>query len=204
MKRSEYQNIQKRACEVAQRVFPFIRPEEIEVAGFGLEKPNEFLLCLINLFNQVKTVDKDLGGFCGKLLICLPGLNGQEAPVCPMHHHASSLGEFASKNEAFYVVYGILSIRLASGDYYHLSAGQTVYLPAGTKHALNAGTDEGCVFFEFSDLDRRLDYFDDSRIVRDPEIEEDIPDFVPPAKGFTILGQQGLQLVADIKPGEIV
>jgi len=197
MKRSEYQKHQALAAVVAQKVFPFIRAEQIEIAGFGLEKPSQYILGLVNLFNQSKAGDKTRG-FCGKLLICLPATDNDTGPECPMHHHASTEGEVKSKNEGFFVVHGVLLIRNGSGDNYLLRAGQTAYLPAGARHALSAGTDEGCVFFEFSDLDQRVDVFDDPKITRDPEIEEDVKDYVPTDTGFPILGQEGLIMPADV------
>lgn len=190
MKRSQYIEYQKKAASVVRRVFPFIKPWQIEIAGFGLEDPHQ-ILALINLFNEPRVYG---GGFCGKLLICLPAKAGQRGPECPMHHH---LGRSAKKDEGFFVVWGTLIIRLADGTERKLKAGQTAFLRAGTEHALRAKDKAGTVFFEFSDADRRVDVFENKAITRDPDIEEDVPDYKPPEVcrfGFPILGSIGLRL----------
>jgi len=174
MKRSKYLELQRRAAELACKVFPFVQPAQIEIAGFGLEDDAQ-MLALINLFNET---------FCGKLLVSLPGW------TCPFHHHLSAEGK---KDEGFYVVFGMLIVIEPDGKRHVAMAGETIYMPAGTIHALTAGS-EGAVYFEFSERDNRIDVFDDTLVKRDPPIEEDVPGYVVPEGGFRILGATGIRL----------
>lgn len=190
MRRSEYLEYQRAAAAVVQQVFPFIETWQIEIAGFGLEDPSQ-VLALITVFNEPR---RNGGGFCGKLLICLPAKAGKKGPECPMHHH---MGHSARKDEGFFGVFGTLIVRLADGTEHEITPGQTVFLRAGTKHALRAKDENGAVVFEFSDADRRVDYFDNKAITRNPKIDEDVPDYQPPEVcqlGFPILGSTGLRL----------
>lgn len=177
MKRSRYFELQKNAAKLAQKALPGfeIRPEHVEIAWFGIENSN-YLLGLVNVFNE-KT-------FCGKLLVSLPGW------VCPSHHHLSAAGK---KDEGFLVVLGTLIVSLPDGTQCSAQAGGTIYMKAGTIHALSSG-DEGAVYFEFSETDARIDVFTDIKIVRDPRIDEDVAGYVPPKGGFQILGNIGLRL----------
>ena len=197
MLRTVYVELQERAAAVVQQLFPFVTADQIEIAGFGKEKPKECLLALLNLFNQQKTSIIPDGGFCDKLLILLPGENGEPGPECPMHHHRSKDGWRFSKNEGFWVAFGGLILRDGKGIEHGVLAGETVYLPAGARHAMRAADLRGCIVFEFSDLDQRTDIFDDPAITRDPKIEEDVPSHVPLTRGFIIRGEGGLQLAVE-------
>jgi len=182
MKRSRYQELQKQAAGLAQKVLPFIQPAQIEIAGFGLEDESQ-LLALVNLFNET---------FCGKLLISLPGW------TCPSHHHLSLEGK---KDEGFFVVFGqLVVIEPYDAGRHVANAGEPIYMPAGTKHALTAGP-EGAVYFEFSERDERIDVFSNPTVTRDPEIEEDVPGYSAPEGGFQILGDGGIRLKPHVKLG---
>lgn len=180
MKRSEYIELQRDAAVLAQRVFPFIKLGQIEIAGFGLDD-GVHLLGLINLFNET---------FCGKLLISLPGW------ICPPHHHLSATNK---KDEGFYVVFGTLVVTAPRDKVYRINPGETLYLPAGTIHQLSA-EGEGAVYFEFSEKDTRTDIFVGTgrKITRDPPIEEDVAGFTPPAGGFPVLGSVGVRLTPHV------
>jgi mannose-6-phosphate isomerase-like protein (cupin superfamily) len=167
--------LQKEVAQAAQKVLPWIQPETIEIAGFGLED-DVHLLALMNIFNEA--------GFCGKILVSLPGW------TCPMHHH---LGKEHKKDEGFLVLSGTLQVTTPTQNY-AVQAGQTLFLQAGTRHALSSASSEGVVYIEFSDRDTRTDIFDDVRVRRDPEIEEDVPGYVAPRGGFKIWGEEGPRL----------
>jgi len=181
MKRSRYMQLQLAAVTLARKALPHanIQPYQVEIAWFGIEDESR-LLGLINLFNET---------FCGKLLVSLPGW------ICPFHHHLSAT---AKKDEGFYVVYGTLVIMGETGTDRIVEAGQTGFLPAGSIHGLTAEK-EGAVYFEFSERDTRTDIFSLTEVIRDPKIEEDVPDFVPNPNGFPILGSCGLRLKPDVK-----
>ena len=180
MKRYEITERQRLALDYFEKAHIVLTDEEIanmEVADFGLGMVADVGLQLVVYVNSDRV--------CAKEMVLLPG------QCCPEHRHVPTNGQ-ACKEETFRCRYGRvylytdanpaakaedISIPLPKTDVTVfaetiLEPGQQYTLMPGTLHWF-VGGEEGAVISEFSTHSTdETDVFTDSRIVRNPEIED--------------------------------
>lgn len=128
----------------------------IEVADFGLGRLREFGLLVLVYVNTDR--------YCAKELVLFPH------QMCPEHRHPPFAGS-PGKEETFRCRLGQVDLVVA-GERVSLEPGGQYTIPPDTLHWFQAG-EQGAVVTEFSSTSRdELDVFTDSRIVREPVVED--------------------------------
>lgn len=177
MERKQYEALVKKTLDALAKQRIAVTAEEagrIEVADFGLGRPEESGLQLLTYVNTDRC--------CAKELVLFP------YQTCPEHLHPS-LNGVAGKEETFRCRAGevylyvdgekshAIHARLPKGVYtvfheIHLTQGQQYTMKPDTRHWFQAGPD-GCVVSEFSTHNNDdTDLFTDSEIVRTPCVPE--------------------------------
>jgi len=125
--------------------------EELEVADFGLGRPEEIGLQLVVYVNTERV--------CAKELVLFPG------QTCPEHRHPPVAGE-PGKEETFRCRTGSVVLWVDGHGEIELRPGDQFTIPPDTLHWFRAGED-GAIVSEFSTRSRdETDVFTDPRIVR--------------------------------------
>ena len=124
---------------------------QIEVADFGLGRPEEIGLQLVVYVNTERV--------CAKELVLFPGQR------CPEHRHPPVAGE-PGKEETFRCRTGVVHLHVDGHDEIVLHPGEQFTIMPDTLHWFRAG-DEGAIVSEFSTKSRdETDVFTDPAVVR--------------------------------------
>lgn len=176
MKKSTYEEAQKRAREFFEKANITVRAdEEIEVADFGLNNLEQVGLQLCVYINTAKV--------CAKEMVLFPH------QTCPEHKHVGTDG-MSGKEETFRCRYGTVYLYVdgegtresikakippTDVSVFHeivLKPGMQYTIYPDTLHWFTAGP-EGAIVSEFSTTSTdETDVFTDKNIVRLPSIEE--------------------------------
>ena len=178
MKHTDYEAYKSHALayyEKAAIILTDAEKERIEVADFGLDNVGEIGLEILTYINTERV--------CAKEMVLTPH------QTCPEHKHVPSYGGLG-KEETFRCRYGKVYLYVeGEGEreaikaklpattvtVFHeivLNPGEQYTIMPETLHWFQAG-EEGAVVSEFSTMSTdETDVFTDTRIVRDPKIED--------------------------------
>lgn len=178
IKKADYERLRDRALAYYEKAGIVISPAEkeaLEIADFGLGRPEELGLELVVYINTERV--------CAKEMVLFPG------QTCPEHKHIPSYG-MPGKEETFRCRYGTVYLYVEGEGNEETIKAQKTFSPVTVFHEiiLNPGEQytimpetlhwfqggpEGAVISEFSTKSTdETDIFTDKNIRREPEIEE--------------------------------